>query len=383
MQEETSDFAASIYDLPDTILKGIYAYGFETMSPIQQKSLRWILGGRDMIIQAQSGTGKTAAFGIGAAVRALASERGRPSVAIVCHTRELARQTRAVVGELARFSELRIGLCMGGTTVREDAEAIAAGMDIVVGTPGRMQTLVKRGLLRLDGLRSLVIDEVDVILRDVSSNSFLPCITDLLSACSEATQLLLVSATVPDELLAMTETVLRDPVRILVPNDALPLAGIDQAQVHVADEAQRLAVAEALRYSVVGVQVMVFCSSRDEVDAVAAHFQAMGTPVAKIHSGIEQAQRNREMREFRSGTASTMVCTDVLARGVDVQQVGLVILMHVPGAADTYLHCVGRCGRYGRQGRAVTIAAEYELAQLRSIQQLYDLELPVRSLDMS
>ena len=350
------------------------------MSPIQQKSLRWILNGRDMIIQAQSGTGKTAAFGIGAAVHALASERGRPSVAIVCHTRELARQTHVVVRELASFSELRIGLCMGGTTVREDAEALAAGMDIVVGTPGRMQTLVKRGLLRLDGLRSLVIDEVDVILRDVSSNSFLPCITDLLSACSETTQLLLVSATVPDELLAMTETVLRDPVKILVPNDALPLAGIDQAQIHVADESQRLTVAEALRYSVVGVQVMVFCSSRDEVDAVAAHFQAMGTPVAKIHSGIEQAQRNREMREFRSGKASTMVCTDVLARGVDVQQVGLVILMHVPTAADTYLHCVGRCGRYGRQGRAVTIAAEYELAQLRSIQQLYDLELPVRSL---
>jgi superfamily II DNA/RNA helicase len=220
-----------------------------------------------------------------------------------------------------------------------------------------------------------VIDEVDEVLRDVSSNSFLPLIQSLISGCPGSTQLVLVSATVSPELLSMMEGVLRDPVKLLMDMHALPLAGIRQLRLTITSEDQRYAALRHAQGASDAMQSMVFCSRRDTVDAVVSQLQSDGCDTAALHSGLTSAERTEVMTRFRTGGIRVLVCTDVLARGVDVQQVGLVVMYELCSAADTYLHCVGRCGRYGRQGCAVLIVNEHEDGPLRSFQALYDFAL--------
>ena len=377
MSDESKDFASPVLGLSDDVVRGIYAHGLEEMSPVQVRALPPLLSGRDAIVQAQSGTGKTAAFGIAALERVARNGQGTgdPQCLVICHTRELAAQTADVLKALGQYTRARVGLFIGGTPMRASVDTLAAGCEIVVGTPGRVDGLRASGALALSRVAVFVIDEVDEVLRDSACNSFLPIIKSLISACPGNAQLVLVSATVSPELLAMMDGVLRDPVKLLMEQRALPLAGIRQLRLPITREDERYGALRHAQVSSSAMQSMVFCGRRDTVDAVVARLRDDGCDAAALHSGLSAAERGQVMQLFRAGQTRVLVCTDVLARGVDVQQVGLVVMYDLCAAADTYLHCVGRCGRYGRQGCAVLIVNDHEDGPLRSFQALYDFTL--------
>ena len=375
--EDNLDFASAELGLSDGVVRGVFAYGLEQMSPVQSKAIPILLSGKDAVVQAQSGTGKTAAFGISCIERCVRFGKfpASPVVLVACHTRELAMQTTSVLASLAQYTDVSVCCFVGGTPISASRTTLRAGCDIAIGTPGRLEALYKRGALELSRIGMLVIDEVDEVLRDSSTNCFLPLIQTILAGCPDTAQIVLVSATISPELLDMVGGMLRDPVKLLMETKALPLAGIQQLHLQIEDESHRYDALRHAQRSCNAMQSMVFCARRDTVDDVVRRLREDGCDAAALHSGFSAADRQGAMERFRAGDVRVLVCTDVLARGVDVQQVGLVVMYELCASADTYLHCVGRCGRYGRQGRAVLIVNAHEEAPLRSYQALYEFPL--------
>lgn len=359
--------------LSDAVLRGVYAAGFETPSQIQSTATPALLRGRDVLAQAPSGTGKTAAFLIAAAelcVRAAGQAARGPRVVVLLHTRELAHQTFAVARDLTQYTDLCVELVVGGSG---PAARAAPGQtpDIVVATPGKLDRLVERGAMSLESVALLVMDEVDEMLREVNSNAFLAVIERIVSRTPQSGHLGLFSATLPESVQNMVSSMLRDPVRVLVPAKQLTLAGIEQRVVALRESAMKMsAVLDALR-SVTSAQSMVFCATRAIADQVATELKKTGAQAEALHGDLDAAARRDTMRRFREGRTSVLVCTLVLARGIDVQQVSLVVLHDIPPDAETYLHCVGRCGRYGRKGVSVALSLAYDEALLRSIERDY------------
>jgi translation initiation factor 4A len=367
--------------LPDTILRGIYAHGFEHPSDVQQKTLLPLREGRDVIAQARSGTGKTGSFAIAACAMIASSrspERGDPPcVVILQHTRELCRQTARIVSELGQYANIRVALAVGGENTRA---TIRAGADVVVGTPHKVVNMSSgaNASLLLAHVAMLVIDECDAILKEDVCNGFLEAMTTLLGRVPPEAQIALYSATLPAQLLHATSTFMRSPVKILMDATSLPLEGISQSYIRV-QAAARPSVLTHVMGTVCSGQTMIFCQTRSAVAEVTEVLSHWGIPSASIEGGMSAADRQEQMRLFQTGSVRVMVSTSVLARGIDVQQVNLVILYDMVTDVDTYLHCVGRCGRYGRQGTAVLLLTDYDMPALRTIEQHYDIVLQERS----
>ena len=299
---------------------------------------------------------------------------------VLCHTRELAAQTAAVLANLGEYAGARVVTVMGGTPVRADADALRAGADIVVGTPGRLVALVDKRMLDLGGVACFVIDEVDEVLKNAATNAFLPLVQKLLTRVGNpAMHMVMVSATLPASLRTTVQPLLRDAVEILVAPKELPLHGIDQCRLRCA-WGDKLGLLTDLHVRSTEIQTMVFCATRAGVDEVAAHLGAQNFAVGALHGDMSTADRAEVMRTFRRGGLTVLVSTDVLARGIDVQQVGLVVLFDMAASVETYLHCVGRCGRFGRKGRAIVLATEGDDAQLRSVEEFYGIQLRPLSL---
>ena len=368
----------AVLNLSDSVLRGVYSAGFERPSKIQSTATPALLQGRDVLAQAPSGTGKTAAFLI--AATELCVRRGRcaggpgtvrnhgPLVTVLLHTRELAHQTYAVARDIAQYTTVRIELVVGGAPRTSGADGVP---DIAIATPGKLDQLVSKKILSMGDTELLVVDEVDEMLRDVQSNSFLEVVERIISCVPQTAQIGLFSATLPESVQAMVSEMLRDPVRVLVPAQELSLAGIDQRVRSLSDSGHKFdAVVEAL-HSVASAQSMVFCATREIAHEVAEGLKKIGAQAAALHGDMDPGARRTAMQLFREGRTSVLVCTLVLARGVDVQQVNLVILHDVPTNAETYMHCVGRCGRYGRKGVSVALSMPYDEALLRSIERDY------------
>lgn len=375
-----SSFDDEELGLPDTILRGIYAHGFERPSDVQQKTLLPLRDGSDMIAQARSGTGKTGSFAIAACAMIASSrtpERGDPPcVVILQHTRELCRQTARIVTELGQYAKIRVALAVGG----EDTRAtIRAGTDVVVGTPHKIANMSSgaNASLLLAHVAMLVVDECDAILKEDLCNGFLEAMTTLLHRVPPEAQIALYSATLPAQLLHATSTFMRSPVKILMDTTSLPLEGISQTYVRV-QAAARPSVLTSVMGTVPSGQTMIFCQTRSGVAEVTAVLSQWGIPCASVEGGMDAADRQEQMRLFQTGSVRVMVSTSVLARGIDVQQVNLVILYDMVTDVDTYLHCVGRCGRYGRQGTAVLLLTDYDMPALRTIEQHYDIVVQER-----
>ena len=366
--------------LPDNVLRGIYAYGFECPSEVQQKTLFPLREGQDMIAQARSGTGKTGSFAIAACAMIASSRRPEhgdpPCVVILQHTRELCRQTARVVEALGQYAKIRVALAVGGEDTRA---AMRAGVDVVVGTPHKVVNMStgSNAALCLAHVAMLVIDECDAILKEDACNGFLEAMTTLLSRVPPEAQIALYSATLPAQLLHTTSTFMRSPVRILMDTADLPLEGISQTYIHV-EAAARPSVLGGVLGTVSSGQTMIFCQTRGSVAEVTTVLAQWGIACASIEGGMNANDRQEQMRLFQSGSVRVMVSTSVLARGIDVQQVNLVILYDMVADVDTYLHCVGRCGRYGRRGTAVLLLTDYDMPALRTIEQHYDIVVQQR-----
>ncbi|KAI8587507.1 translation initiation factor eIF4A [Geranomyces variabilis] len=356
--------------LREELLRGIYAYGFERPSAIQQRAILPVIKLHDVIAQAQSGTGKTATFSI-SILQSLDMSKKECQALILAPTRELAQQIQKVLIALGEYMNIECHACIGGTNVREDMRKLEAGVHVVVGTPGRVFDMINRGALKTDSMKMFVLDEADEML----SRGFTEQIYDVFQLLPPATQVVLLSATMPAEVLEVTKRFMRDPVRILVKRDELTLEGIKQFYVAVEKEEWKLDTLCDLYETVTITQAVIFCNTRRKVDWLTEQMHGRQFTVSAMHGDMTQGERDVIMKEFRSGSSRVLITTDLLARGIDVQQVSLVINYDLPTNRENYIHRIGRGGRFGRKGVAINFVTAEDVRMLRDIEQFYNTQV--------
>eukprot|EP01039_Chlorochromonas_danica_P004915 gene4915-5391_t len=366
--------------LKEDLLRGIYAYGFERPSAIQQRAIVPIVQGRDVIAQSQSGTGKTAVFSIGI-LQSLDSSSNETQALVLSPTRELAEQTQKVVLSLGDFMNVQCHACIGGKSLGEDIRRLDYGVQVVSGTPGRVFDMIQRKNLRTRNIKMLVIDEADEML----NRGFKDQIYDIYRYLPPSTQVVLVSATLPQEVLDMTKKFMNEPVKILVKRDELTLEGIKQFFVAVEREEWKFDTLCDLYETLTITQAVIFCNTKKKVEWLAGKMRDNNFTVSAMHGEMPQRERDAIMEEFRSGGSRVLIATDVWGRGIDVQQVSLVINYDLPNNRELYIHRIGRSGRFGRKGVAINFVKEDDVRILRDIEQYYSTqidEMPMNVADL-
>jgi translation initiation factor 4A len=366
------------YDLNENLLRGIYSYGFEKPSAIQQRGIKPILDGRDTIGQAQSGTGKTAAFAIGCLQR-IDYGLDACQALILAPTRELANQIQKVCLALGDYNRVKCHCCIGGTSVRDDIDKLRQGQHLVVGTPGRVFDMISKRNLRIDDLITFVLDEADEML----SRGFKDQIYDIFKTLPPNVQVCLFSATMPPEILDMTTKFMRDAVRILVKKDELTLEGIRQFYVAIEKEEWKLDTLCDLYETLTITQAIIYCNTRRKVDFLADQLTKRDFTISTMHAELDQKERDLVMREFRSGSSRVLISTDLLARGIDVQQVSLVINFDLPQNMENYLHRIGRSGRFGRKGVAINFVTNNDVRAMKDIEKYYHTQIEEMPMDIA
>jgi len=364
---------------PD-LLRGIYAYGLEKPSAIQQRAIMPILKGRDVIAQAQSGTGKTTIFCIGA-LQAVNTRSRDAQVLVLSPTRELAEQSRNVMMAFGDHLNVRVHACIGGKSIGEDIRTLQSGTQIVSGTPGRVYDMIRRRVLKTKHLKMLVIDEADEML----GRGFKEQIYDIYRYLPPETQVVLISATMPHDVLEMTTKFMNDPVRILVKRDELTLEGIKQFFVAVEKEEWKFDTLCDLYDTLTITQAVIFCNTKVKVDWLAEKMREANFTVSAMHGDMPQQERDQIMADFRAGKSRVLIATDVWGRGLDVQQVSLVINYDLPNSRELYIHRIGRSGRFGRKGVAINFVKADDIRILRDIEQYYGTqidEMPMNVADL-
>ncbi|PAA55909.1 hypothetical protein BOX15_Mlig011711g5, partial [Macrostomum lignano] len=382
---ETSEdvtIAVSFEDmkLKPELLRGIYAYGFERPSAIQQRAIKQIVSGRDVIAQAQSGTGKTATFSI-SALQVIDTQTRETQVLIMAPTRELASQIQKVVLAIGDYMNVQCHASYGGTNVGEDMRKLDYGQHIVAGTPGRVLDMIRRRNLRTRAIRMLILDEADEML----DKGFKEQIYDVYRYLPPGTQVVLVSATLPHEILEMTSKFMSNPVRILVKRDELTLEGIRQFFVAVEREEWKYDTLIDLYGTMTISQAVIFCNTKRKVEWLAEKMLEANFTVSMMHGDMPQKEREAIMKDFRATVTRLLITTDVWARGIDVKQVSLVINYDLPNNRELYIHRIGRSGRFGRRGVAISFVKTDDIKILRDIEQYYSTqidEMPMNVADL-
>ncbi|ORX41781.1 DEAD-domain-containing protein [Piromyces finnis] len=357
-------------NLKEELLRGVFAYGFEKPSAIQQRAILPVIKGHDVIAQAQSGTGKTATFSI-SILQSIDISIRKCQALVLSPTRELAQQIQKVVLALGDYMDCKCHACIGGTNVRDDMKILEAGVHVVVGTPGRVWDMINRRALNTEQIKMFVLDEADEML----SRGFKDQIYEVFQLLPPQTQVVLLSATMPPDVLEVTKNFMRDPIRILVKRDELTLEGIKQFYVSVEKEEWKLDTLCDLYETVTITQAIIFCNTRRKVDWLTEKMQSREFTVSAMHGEMTQGEREIIMREFRSGSSRVLITTDLLARGIDVQQISLVINYDLPANRENYIHRIGRGGRFGRKGVAINFVTNDDVRMLRDIEQFYNTQI--------
>jgi len=366
--------------LREDLLRGIYAYGFEKPSAIQQRAIKQIMKGRDVIAQAQSGTGKTATFSI-SSLQCIDTQLRDTQVLVMSPTRELAQQIQKVVLAIGDYMSVQCHACIGGTNIGEDIRKLDYGQHIISGTPGRVFDMIKRRNLRTRSIKMLVLDEADEML----NKGFKEQIYDVYRYLPPAIQVVLLSATLPHEILEMTNKFMTEPIRILVKRDELTLEGLKQFFVAIEKEEWKFDTLCDLYDTLTITQAVIFCNTKRKVDWLTEKMREANFTVSSMHGDMPKKERNEIMKQFRSGATRVLISTDVWARGLDVPQVSLVINYDLPNNRELYIHRIGRSGRYGRKGVGINFVKNDDIRILRDIEQCYSTqidEMPMNVADL-
>ena len=357
--------------IPENVLRGIYGYGFERPSAIQKRGIVPIKEGRDLLAQAQSGTGKTGTFTIGALCRLDISVL-KPQVIVIVPTRELAQQIEKVASSLGNYMGLKVYSTTGGTPLRDDMRALEKGVHFIVGTPGRIYDLMNRGALNRQFVRVLVLDEADQMLEDRFKEQIM-CILDL--GFPAQTQVALFSATMPEDVVTVANKLLNNPTRILIPPEEVTLEGIHQYYVKLPREEWKFdALCDIYKQLNVN-QALIYCNKRQRAEWLAEKMTSEGFPLSYIHGDMDVEERRNRMQGFRNGSVRVLISTDLLARGIDVQQVSLVINFELPIQRENYIHRIGRSGRFGRKGTAINLLGPDEERAMKEIEDHYQTQI--------
>jgi translation initiation factor 4A len=361
--------------LNDELTRGIYSYGFENPSKIQQLAIVPMSKHTDILAQSQSGTGKTGAFTIGS-LSVVDTSIKAPQVLVICPTRELAQQTERVARALGNYMGLKVLSATGGNQLRSDISSLKAGAQFIVGTPGRIFDLIRRGDLTVEHIKYVILDEADQMLEDLFAEQ-IKAILD--NKFPSSTRLALFSATMPTNVLEVAENYLNNPVRILLPPDEVTLDGIKQYFVNLEREDWKLPVLLDLYQQIAVNQALIYVNKRQKAEWLAKQLSAQGFTLEYIHGEMEVGERKKRMEDFRSGQVRVLISTDLLARGIDVQQVSLVVNYELPVQRENYVHRIGRSGRYGKKGVAINLVYGDEVNTLKEIEKHYSTtvhELP-------
>jgi translation initiation factor 4A len=362
--------------LKDNILRGIFAYGFEKPSEIQAKAITRLKSGKDIIAQSQSGTGKTGAFVIGALERIDEKKQGC-QVIILSPTRELAEQIKDVSKAIGNYTSIKVVLCVGESDIHEARKNLEKGSCMVVGTPGRIIDMIKKRYIYAEDVKLLIMDEADEMLGSTKQrhNSFMEQVKRIVASIPQNAQICLFSATITDEMSEVTKNFMNNPEQILIKKEELTLDGIKQFYINVDQERWKYDTLCDL-YDIMSInQSIVYVNTRQRADWLKEQLEKKNFPVSVIHSSMPQSQRTIVMKEFRNAQSRILISTDLLARGIDIQQISIVINYDLPHDRESYIHRIGRSGRFGRKGVAINFVIKKDFWKIRELEKTYTTQI--------
>jgi len=356
--------------IDDAVLRGVYGHGFEKPSAIQVEAIPLMLSGKDLVAQAQSGTGKTGAYSMGS-LCAIDESKQTIQCLILVPTRELADQVYKVITDISSYTKITTLKVIGGTNVSLCRSEIGRNPHVIIGTPGRILDMIMRRDLPTIDIRLMILDEADEILSD----GFKDCIHDIIKSLPKTSQLCLFSATMPEEILELTTKFMNDPQQVLVKKEQLTLEGIQQFFINVKHNDWKYDVITDL-YDTINVgQCIIYMNSKNKIEEIYDKLNASDFPVGFITGDRSVQERNEVMEQFRAGTLRILLSSDLLARGIDIQQLSLVINFDLPREKETYIHRIGRSGRYGRKGVAINLISDREVDYMKHIEEFYDTQV--------
>jgi len=359
-------------EINSLLLRGIYSYGFEVPSIIQQQAIKPLIMGKDIVIQAQSGTGKTATFTIGALANVDVSDNNT-QVLVLSPTKELTIQTAKVFTGLGSMMEgLRVQTLYGGSIVEEGSSfSNKKTPHVICGCPGRVFDMMRRSKISCKKIKLIILDEADEML----SAGFKEQVYSIFQYFNSNIQVALVSATLPDSINAIVEKIMRHPVRISVKREALTLEGIAQYYIAVDDDRQKYATLKDL-YSLISISSsIIYCNSVKRVQDLYEAMKEDDFSVCRIHSGMDKEERSTSFEDFRVGRSRVLISSNVTARGIDIQQVSVVVNFDIPKCVNIYLHRIGRSGRWGRKGVGINLITRRDVPKLKEIEQHYATQI--------
>jgi len=349
-------------NLSKEVLRAVEDLGFEEASPIQSEAIPMVLAGRDIIGQAMTGSGKTAAFGI-PIIEMVDTKQRVPQALIVCPTRELAVQVAGEINKLAKYKlELPALPIYGGQPIERQIHALRRGANIIVSTPGRLMDHMQRNTISLKAIKFVVLDEADEML----NMGFRDDIIDILKSTPSQRQTLLFSATMPQPILHLARTYQKDPHIIAVVHERLTVPAIEQGYFEIESHRKLDLLTRLIDIHNPGRSI-IFCNTKRRVDDVVADLRARGYSADAIHGDLAQPKRTKVMERFRKGTTDILVATDVAARGIDVSDVEVVFNFEIPQDEESYVHRIGRTGRAGKTGKAFSLVSGHEIYRFRDI----------------
>ena len=352
------------------LLRGIYSNGFERPSQIQTQAIPVILSHKDVIAQAQSGTGKTGAFCI-STLQKCTSEPTLQAI-ILSPTRELSIQTHSVFEKLALYTGIKAQLLIGGISIENDIKHMSQNKSqVLIGCPGRVLDFLNRNIVPTVDVKLIVLDEADEIL----SFGFQTQLYNIFQYLTDKTQVVMFSATIKNELHDIANKIMVDPVKLLVKTEMLTLEGISQYYILFQTDQDKIDALKDLYNFISMSQSIIYCNSVKRVIDLYNVLKAQGFPVCCIHSEMEKAERTNAYTEFKSGKYRVLISSNVTARGIDIQQVSTVINFDLPKCVDTYLHRIGRSGRWGRKGVGINFITNYDTEKMKNIEQHYSTQI--------
>ena len=372
MSEEKSITEYSFEDLNinDDLLRGIYSYGFEKPSNIQYKSLPIFDSGKDMIAQSQSGTGKTGAFSIGV-LNNIDLKLKKTQYIILTPTHELAKQIYSVVENLGARMDISICKVIGKTNINESIRELQKEPQIIVATPGRLFDMINKRHIFTDNIKTLVIDEADEML----SSGFMEVLQNIIRCMPKTCQMCLFSATMPQEIVDLTEHFMNNPEKLLINKDELTLEGIKQFYIDLKQYNWKFDVLYDIYETINVTQSIIYVNSKNVLNNLYDRLTKDSFPVSYIHGDMHSSERESNLNDFKNGTTRIMLSTDLLSRGIDIQQLSLVINFDLPRNKETYIHRIGRSGRYGRKGTAINFVTNEDIDHMREIQKFYNTKI--------
>lgn len=366
-----------IDNLKEKLLRGIFTIGFENPSPIQKSGIVPFLTKKDIIAQAQSGTGKTGCFTI-STLQLVDDSNDNTQAIILLPTRELAIQVYEIFKKLSTFMSVKIKLLIGGTSVKDDLYYLQNNKPhIIIGCPGRILDLMYKKYIYTNHIHLVVIDEAD----EMFSYGFKEQIYKLLTNINDEIQIALFSATIPEELHKLIESFMKNPNKILVKADMLTLEGISQHYIALEDDFQKYLTLKDLYSSISISQCIIYCNSIKRIDILYNQMIKDEFPVCCIHSNIPKYEREEAFKEFKNGKYRVLISSNVTSRGIDIQQVNIVINYDVPRCVHSYLHRIGRSGRWGRKGTAINFVTRNDIKHIKTIEEYYQTEIKELPLD--